>query len=138
MEPTHPEAPDAESNQCRRDLLFLTGICFLCFFWRLGSVGLFDFNEGLYVQAAREMNLRGDWTAGSVNGTLFFDKPPLALWLDVISFRLFGVNELAARLPVAISATALVFLTYAFGARWLGRRAGLLGAAMLALSPLYL
>ena len=132
-----PEQEQADSASPRQDFLILGAVCFVCFFWRLGSVGLFDFNEGLYAQAAREMLLRGDWVAGSVNGVLFFDKPPLALWLTAASYFLFGVNEFAARLPVAIAATALVFLTYWFAARHLSRRAGLIAGAALALSPLY-
>jgi 4-amino-4-deoxy-L-arabinose transferase-like glycosyltransferase len=120
-----------------RDLLILLAICFVCFFWRLGSVSLFDFNEGLYVEAAREMYLRGDLVTPQVNGAFFFDKPPLVLWLAVGAFHLFGVNEFAARLPVAMAASLLVLLTYWFGARFLCRKTGLLGAAILALSPLY-
>ncbi len=127
----------AESSSSRRDHLILGAVCFLCFFWRLASVGLFDFNEGLYAQAAREMLLRGDWVAGSVNGVLFFDKPPLALWLTAASYFLFGINEFAARLPVAVAATALVYLTYWFAARRLSRRAGVIAGVALALSPLY-
>src|SRR2546423_7442762 len=76
-----------------RDLIFLSIVCFICFFWRLGAAGLFDFNEGYYTSVAREMYLRGDYITPRFNGTIFFDKPPLALWLSAISFRLFGVNE---------------------------------------------
>jgi len=119
------------------DLLLLAGLCFLCFFWRLGAVGLFDFNEGFYTAAARGMYLRGDYVTARVNGDFFFDKPPLALWCAALSFHLFGVNEFAARFPVAVAASLLVFLIYAFGARCFGRRAGLLSAALLALSPIF-
>jgi 4-amino-4-deoxy-L-arabinose transferase-like glycosyltransferase len=128
--------PSIMTSPRNKDLLILCGICFLCFFWRLGSVGLFDFNEGFYTQVAREMYLRGDYVTPRVNGILFFDKPPLAIWLSALSFHLFGVTELAARLPVALAATGLVFLTYLFGARYLGRSAGLLAGAILALNPL--
>lgn len=120
----------------RRDLLLLALLCGLCFFWRLGAFGLFDFNEGLYVQAAREMYLRDDLITATVNGVFFFDKPPLALWCAVLSFHLFGVSEFAARFPVALAASLLTLLVYGFGARWFGRLAGLLAAALVALNPL--
>ena len=129
---------ESEPPAPRSELVFLSALCLLCFFWRLGSAGLFDFNEGLYAQAAREMVLRGDWVAGSVNGVLFFDKPPLALWLTAISYSTFGFTEFAARLPVALAATGLVFLTYWFGARHFSRKAGVLAGAVLALGPLFL
>src|ERR1051325_9763832 len=84
------------------------------------------------------MYLRGDYITPRFNGTVFFDKPPLAIWLSVISFHLFGVSEFTARLPVAHAATGLIFLTYAFGVRFLSRRAGLFAAAILAMNPLFL
>src|SRR5437879_6725445 len=96
-----------------RDILVLSVICFFCFFWRLGSAGLFDFNEGYYTAVARDMYLRADYITPRLNGDFFFDKPPLALWLVAISFRFFGINEFAARFPVAVSASLLVFIVYA-------------------------
>src|SRR5438874_1108857 len=119
-----------------RDILFLSAISFLCFFWRLGSISLFDFNEGFYVEAAREMFLRGDYVTPQVNGAFFFDKPPLVLWLAAGSFHLFGVTEFAARLPVAVCATLLVFLTYFFASRYFGRKTGLFAGAIIAANPL--
>ncbi len=110
----------------------------MAFFWRLGFPGLFDFNEGLYVQAAREMLLRGDWVTGTVNGIPFYDKPPLALWCAAASFSLFGVSELAARLPVAAAATLATLVTYGMARAALGRTAGLCAAGFLALNPLFM
>ncbi|MGC8669430.1 MAG: glycosyltransferase family 39 protein [Chthonomonadales bacterium] len=120
------------------NLLLLCAICFLCFFCRLGSVGLLDSNEAIYTQVAREMYLRKDFVTPTINAVPWFDKPPLALWLAAASFAVFGVNELAARLPVAIAASALVLLTYGFGARFFGERAGFLAGAALALNPIFL
>jgi 4-amino-4-deoxy-L-arabinose transferase-like glycosyltransferase len=120
------------------DSLAVAALCVACFFWRLGTPSLFDFNEGLYVQAAREMLLRGDLVTASVNGIWFYDKPPLALWQVVVSFRLFGITEWAARLPVAVAAAGLTCLTWAVARRWFGRSAALIAAAVLALSPIYI
>lgn len=119
-------------------LASMIGLCFVAFFWRLGAAGLFDFNEGLYVQAAREMYLRGDWVTASANGIPFFDKPPLVLWLAVLSFRLFGVTEFAARLPVAVAGTGIVMMTWLFARSTFGSRAAVVAAAAAALSPLML
>jgi 4-amino-4-deoxy-L-arabinose transferase-like glycosyltransferase len=119
-----------------RDILLLLGLCFLCFFLRLGAIGLFDFNEGFYTQVSREMVLRNDFITPRVNGVYFFDKPPLALWCTALSFKVFGFSEFAARLPVAIAATLLVLLTYWFGAKFFNRRAGLFAGAMVALNPM--
>jgi 4-amino-4-deoxy-L-arabinose transferase-like glycosyltransferase len=134
--PATPNPQSAIRNPQSRDLLLLLGLCFLCFFFRLGAVGLHDFNEGFYVQAAREIYLRGDFVTPRVNGIYFFDKPPLALWLTALSFHALGVNEFAARFPVAVAATLLVVLTYLFGERFFGRKTALLAGCMLALSPM--
>ena len=82
-------------------VLLVIGACFLSFFWRLGSYGLFDLDEGLYVEAAREMNLTGDFVTPRVNGIEFFEKPPLVYWLSAVSQRIAGKTEFAARLPAA-------------------------------------
>ena len=44
---------------------------------RLGAVGLIDYDEAVYPQAAHEMLLRGDWRSPSLGGEPFFEKPPL-------------------------------------------------------------
>ncbi|HSV72568.1 MAG TPA: glycosyltransferase family 39 protein [Chthonomonadales bacterium] len=119
-----------------RGAAVLALVCGLCFFWRLGSVGVLDFNEGLYLSAAREMVLRGDWVTPRANGDTFYHKPPLALWSSGLFFLAFGINEWAARLPVALATALLAFLAYVLGARLLGERAGLLGACGFCVAPL--
>ena len=47
-------------------------------------------DEGLYLQAAREMHDRGDWLTPTVDGRPDFTKPPLLYWLMGASFALFG------------------------------------------------
>ena len=68
-------------------------------------------DEGLYLQAAREMHDRGDWLTPTVDGRPDFTKPPLLYWAMGASFALFGETLWAARLPVALAALALVWVT---------------------------
>ena len=42
-------------------------------------------------------------------------KPPLIYWMIAGSYKIFGVHDWAARIPVALSAVALCWLTAAFG-----------------------
>lgn len=122
----------------RRDFVIVGALCALCFFWRLGSVGIFDFNEGLYVQAAREMVIRADYVTGRVNGVPFYDKPPLALWGAAVAFLVLGFSEFAARLPVALASSLLTLATFFLGLRHFSRRTGLLAAAFVCLNPIVL
>ncbi len=82
--------------------------------WRVGSIGLIDETEPLFVEAARQMAITGDWVTPFFNLEPRFDKPPLIYWLMVLAFKLFGVSEWAARSPsilAAIVITGGVFYT---------------------------
>src|SRR5215470_16307585 len=77
-------------------------------------------DEGLYLQAAREMHDRGDWLTPTVDGRPDFTKPPLLYWVLGISFSLLGETLWAARLPVALAALLLVWLTGRLARRVVG------------------
>ncbi len=109
-------------------------VCAVTFWWSLGRLGLTDPDEPFYAETAREMLAKHDWITPQIFGAPQFEKPILFYWLSMASFKLCGVNEFAARLPSALFASGLVFLTYAFGVRWFGRRAGFLAGLMLATS----
>jgi 4-amino-4-deoxy-L-arabinose transferase-like glycosyltransferase len=86
-------------------------VALLLLFWQVGSIGLVDETEPLFVEAARQMGVRHDWLTPFFNGVPRFDKPPLIYWLMGICFQALGVNETAARLPsglAALSVTGMV------------------------------
>jgi 4-amino-4-deoxy-L-arabinose transferase-like glycosyltransferase len=78
----------------------------------------------LYEHPALPYDFR-DWHDNSV----WLHKPPLALWLAAGSMALFGVNEIALRVPSVILSTVAVLLTYLIGSRLFDHRVGLLAAA---------
>jgi 4-amino-4-deoxy-L-arabinose transferase-like glycosyltransferase len=82
----------------------------IIFVWKLGSVGLVDETEPLFVEAARQMTITGDWITPYFNDETRFDKPPLIYWLMAIADQIIGVNEWSARLPSALAAIALMGL----------------------------
>jgi 4-amino-4-deoxy-L-arabinose transferase-like glycosyltransferase len=91
------------SNLAKRGtvLLFLAFIAF--YLYGLGHFPLLGPDEPRYAQVAREMFLRHDWITPTLGGHLWFEKPALLYWMMIGSFKVFGVNEFAARLPAAIS-----------------------------------
>lgn len=93
-------------------IVWLVLISWIGFLWNLGSIGLMDKTEPMFVEAARQMVVRQDWITPYWNGETRFDKPPISYWLMAIAFKLFGVNEWAARIPSALMATALVVLGF--------------------------
>jgi 4-amino-4-deoxy-L-arabinose transferase-like glycosyltransferase len=59
-------------------------------------------DEPRYAQVAREMYERTDWITPTLSGFNWFEKPALLYWLEIASYRLFGVNEFAARFGSAL------------------------------------
>lgn len=93
-------------------ILWVVLIGWFAFIWKLGAIGLVDETEPLFAEAARQMTVTGDWITPYFNGETRFDKPPLIYWLMAIAYQTIGVNELAARLPSALAAIALMGLGF--------------------------
>ena len=77
---------------------------YLCYFHNLGAIGLVGPDEPRYAWIARDMAETGDWVTPRLYGKPWFEKPPLYYWGAALSFKTFGVSEVAARLPSAICA----------------------------------
>jgi len=80
--------------------------------------------DAVQAQIARNMLTSGDWVTARLDGVVYLEKPPLLYWLIAISYKVFGVHDWAARIPIALSAIALCWLTAAFGVWAFGKRAG--------------
>jgi 4-amino-4-deoxy-L-arabinose transferase-like glycosyltransferase len=96
-------------------LLFLAFIAF--YLYGLGHLSLLGPDEPRYAQVAREMLLRHDLITPTLGGHLWFEKPALLYWMMILSFKLFGVSEWAARLGPAISGLLTIAAVW-----WIGRR----------------
>jgi 4-amino-4-deoxy-L-arabinose transferase-like glycosyltransferase len=69
-------------------------------------------------------------------GLMTVDKPPLALWVQALSARIFGVNSLSILVPEALMGIAAAGLTYDLVRRRFGRPAGFAAGIALALTPM--
>ena len=65
-----------------------------------------------------------DWTRNHV----WLHKPPLTAWFQAASMKVFGIDELAMRLPSVLFATAGVVVTFAIGRLMFSPAAGLVAA----------
>jgi 4-amino-4-deoxy-L-arabinose transferase-like glycosyltransferase len=93
-----------------------------------------DYDEGYYAQVAQQMVKRGDWVTPYADGVRFLEKPPLMYWLTAGSFRLFGINEFALRLPTALGVLALVWVVMRIAGRASGARAEIIAGLCTAFS----
>ena len=81
----------------------------------LGSVHLFDWDEINFAESAREMIVTGDFVTVQIDFEPFWEKPPLFFWLQVLSMKLFGINEFAARFPNFLCGIASLSLLFFLG-----------------------
>ncbi|HUE02545.1 MAG TPA: glycosyltransferase family 39 protein [Bryobacteraceae bacterium] len=93
---------------------------------------LMDDADAVEAQIARNMLTSGDWVTARLDGVKYLEKSPLINWTMAVSFAIFGVHDWAARIPVALSAMGLCWLTAAFGVWAFGRRAGFYAGLVLA------
>jgi len=85
---------------------------------------LMDDVDAVQAQIARNMLTSGDWVTARLDGVVYLEKAPLIYWTMAIAYAILGAHDWVARLPIALSAIALCWLTAAFGAWAFGKRAG--------------
>src|SRR5271155_1127335 len=104
--------------------------------WNLNQTGF-----GTQYYAAGVLSMLDSWHNFFFNsfdpaGFVSIDKPPLALWLQAVSAKIFGFNGLSIHLPQVLEGVAAVALLYHLVQRRFGRSAGLLAALFLAITPI--
>jgi 4-amino-4-deoxy-L-arabinose transferase-like glycosyltransferase len=77
---------------------------------------LMDDVDAVQAQIARNMLDSGDWVTARLDGIAYLEKSPLKYWLIALSYKLFGVHDWVARLPVALSAVLLCWLVFRLSA----------------------
>ncbi len=109
-------------------LIYLTvaivsGLLFIPF---IGGMHLFDWDEINFAESAREMIVTGDYLTVPINFQPFWEKPPLFIWMQALSMKLFGINEFAARFPNAVCGIITLLLLFHKGKKLYGSLFGLL------------
>ena len=131
IEETLLEPPALPAPPTRRALfVILIALAALLHVATIGSGDLYSQTEGQYAGAAREMVETHHWLLPTNDGVPRLQKPPLLYWLIIFSFKVFGVNAAAARLPVALAVVVSVALIFLIGEKltdhWRGFIAGLI------------
>lgn len=106
--------------------LFIAATASLLFIPFLGGVHLFDWDEINFAESAREMIVTGDYLTVHINFQPFWEKPPLFIWMQVLSMKLFGINEFAARFPNAICGIVTLLVLFNIGRKIRNNLFGLL------------
>jgi 4-amino-4-deoxy-L-arabinose transferase-like glycosyltransferase len=93
---------------------------------------LMDDVDAVQAQISRNMLDSGDWVTARLDGIAYLEKSPLKYWMIALAFKVLGVHDWVARLPVALSAILLCWLTYRIGWWAFSRRAGMYAGLTLA------
>ncbi len=104
--------------------------------WALSRNG---FANDYYAAAVKSMSSSWhDFLYASLDrgGIMTVDKPPLALWVQALSVRVFGFGSLSILVPQALMGVASVALVYDLVRRRFGRVGGFVAGLALALTPI--
>src|SRR4051794_28373583 len=120
----------------RPELLGLLVLAAVLNLWALRQNG---FANEYYSAAVRSMS--SSWHAFlydsfDPSGVMTVDKPPLALWVQVASVKVFGFSSLSMLVPQALMGAASVALVYDLTRRFFGRPAGFVAGLALAVTPI--
>lgn len=96
----------------------------LFFIPMLGTTHLFDWDEINFAECAREMMVTGDYSTVQINYQPFWEKPPVFIWMQVLSMKIFGINEFGARFPNAVAGIITLMVLFAAGKRLKNERLG--------------
>ena len=128
-------SPDDQPRWARSALLAVTAVSTFCYAWRaFGAVNV----EIYYAAAVRSMSMSwNNFFFGAFDpfGSVSTDKLPGALWIQALSVRLFGIHTWALMLPQVVEGALTVLVLYRAVRRLAGPGAGLMAAAILAISP---
>ena len=114
-------------------LLLLAGVLNL---WALDRNG---WANEYYSAAVRSMSTSWHnflYDSFDPSGLMTVDKPPLALWVQALSARVFGFHSWSILVPQALMGVATVALVYDLTRRLWGRTAGFVAGLVLAVTPI--
>ncbi|MFZ0089942.1 MAG: glycosyltransferase family 39 protein, partial [Solirubrobacteraceae bacterium] len=125
-----------QTLRARPELLGVVGIAAVLNFWGLSING---WANTFYSGAVRSMTTSWhDFLFASLDktGLMTVDKPPLSLWVQALSARIFGFHPLSILVPQALMGVAAAALIYDLTRRRFGRPAGFAAGIALATTPI--
>jgi 4-amino-4-deoxy-L-arabinose transferase-like glycosyltransferase len=107
-------------------------ICIPVYLMGAVNVPLMEIDAAQYANISREMLHNHHFLQIFDRGQDYLDKPPMLFWLSALSMRIFGVSDLAYRLPSLLFALLAIYSTYRFALLYYRQEIALLSALALA------
>jgi len=127
-------APQQLPSRRHYEIVLLIVAMIVFFGCIISPPALMDDVDAVHGQIARNMVQSGDWVIAHLDGVPYMEKAPLPYWLIAICYLLMGVHDWVARIPTALAAVLLCFVTARYGAWAFDRRAGFYAGLALATS----
>jgi len=104
-----------EPQRTQQTVAGLLLLCFLLYFWELGQIPFYNYEESKEALIVWEMVNDGGWVLPLRNGTEIPLKPPLFHWCGALIAWISGkANEFAVRSPSAFFSTGSVLMIFFF------------------------
>lgn len=117
-----------------KNVIILFFLSVFLFTFGLGFFSLWQTDEVIYTQIAREIIQTGDWITLHYQGAPWFIHPPLFMWLTAATGAVFGFSNFIARVWCAIFGIIGVITVYYFGKLLYNEKAGFYSGLVLATS----
>jgi 4-amino-4-deoxy-L-arabinose transferase-like glycosyltransferase len=127
--------PEGDPAWARPALLGLLLATALFYFYNLTANGYANSFYSAAVQAGSASWKAFFFGSSDAGNSITVDKPPASLWLMALSVRAFGLSSFSILMPEVLMGVATVGVVYATVKRNFGAAAGLIGGAVMALTP---
>ena len=127
--------PGADPSWARPALFGLLLATLVLYTWNLTASGYANSFYSAAVQAGSESWKAFFFGSSDAASSITVDKPPASLWVMALSVRVLGLSPFAILLPQALMGVATVGVVHATVKRHFGAAAGLVGGAVVALTP---
>jgi len=122
------------------EVIALVTVLILALVLRLWGLDRNGWGAEYYTAAVRSMAMSWHnflYNAFDPTGFISVDKPPVAIWLQVASVKLFGFHPFSIFLPQVLEGVGSVWLLFCLVRRHFGSSAALWSALILAITPVW-
>lgn len=114
--------------------LFYIILCIVVYIIGSITVPLMEIDSVQYANISREMLLNKSFLQIFDQGKDYLDKPPLLFWVSALSMYIFGINDIAFRIPSILMAVLAIYSTYKFTLLYYTKEIALLASIVVASS----
>ena len=123
-----------KTGKLEQQYLFYIILCIVVYIIGSITIPLMEIDSVQYANISREMLLNKSFLQVYDQGKDYLDKPPLLFWVNALSMYIFGINDIAFRLPSIFMAVLAIYSTYKFTLLYYAKEIALLAALVLASS----